>query len=177
MGRSTAAAMREKEARGLALYVTGKNFTEIAAELGYFSKGEPNRAKAYEIITGYLKRESAASADEIRDKQGAEINALRAVLMPVALQNPIEWADEDKITGQVTVFKKLPGKQLDAIDRIVKLQEREAKLFGVDAPAKVEITGPPTYEEFSDTIDKYFAAYNQGQSDKAAELKEPADGA
>lgn len=146
MAKSPKAVARDKERRALALFVEGKNFTEIAEIIGYYTNGEPDRSTAYETVNRAIKRERAKDVEEVREKQGAQIDALLATLLPVALTAPLEAASEDPVTGQVTVIKDVPESQLKTVDRVVKLLERKARLFGTDEPMKVNLEADPAAE-------------------------------
>lgn len=72
---------------------------------------------------------------------GHLLDKLRAEEVLAAVQLELERLDE----WQVLVLRELrKGNVLPAIDRLVKISERRAKLLGLDAPVrhKAEVSGP-----------------------------------
>ena len=106
----------EKASRALELRLAGKSFDAIAAELGY-----ANRSGAFHAVDGLLKAriaEATENADELRKLDLERLDAMALAL----------WPKASKGDGP-------------SIDRLLRIQERRAKLLGLDAPAKQELTG------------------------------------
>lgn len=114
-GESTTSLKRldavERQARALELRKEGKGFAEIAQALGY---GGP--AGAYKAVTTALRKTLQEPADELRRMELERLDALHAALWPQALA----------------------GKWL-AVDRVLSVMERRAKLLGLDAPTRSDV--------------------------------------
>ena len=98
------AALRQTDALGLRQ--SGKTFAEIAAQLGY---SDPSGAR--NAVLAALRDNVTEPNAEMRTLELARLDALHEALWVKAL-----------------------GGDLGAIDRILKLMERRAKILGLDAP-------------------------------------------
>lgn len=102
----------QKQAQALTLRKAGVSVTAIAETLGWNSHQAASKA-----ISAALKRTIQEPADELRTLELARLDdMLKAIAPHVAAGN------------------------LTAIDRALKIQERRARLLGLDAPAKQDIT-------------------------------------
>ena len=102
---------RQKEA--LSLRLVGLSYDAIAERLEF-----ANRSGAFRAVQAALKKTLQDPADELRT---LELERLDSMLLPMMAQ-----------------AKK--GNQ-GAVDRVLRIMERRAKLLGLDAPTKQEITG------------------------------------
>ena len=102
---------RQKEA--LSLRLVGLSYDAIDERLGF-----ANRSGAFRAVQAALKKTLQEPADELRT---LELERLDSMLLPMMAQ-----------------AKK--GNQ-GAVDRVLRIMERRAKLLGLDAPTKQEITG------------------------------------
>ena len=102
---------RQKEA--LSLRLVGLSYDAIAERLEF-----ANRSGAFRAVQAALKKTLQEPADELRT---LELERLDSMLLPMMAQ-----------------AKK--GNQ-GAVDRVLRIMERRAKLLGLDAPTKQEITG------------------------------------
>ena len=118
-------AERDKAAQALALRKTGATYEQIAAHLGYSSRQSANRA--------VLRLLAAHEAENVADLRTLENMRLDDLLF--------------------AVYKAALGGDLGAIDRALRIMERRAKLLGLDAPVKQEISGTDG-APLSITIDK-----------------------
>jgi hypothetical protein len=98
------AATREKERRAVELAIAGMNLDQIAHEVGYADK-----SGAWRAIRRTLDRQEAAAVTELRALENARLDRLQTVLWPPAMRG-----------------------DLKAIDRLLRLFERRAKLNGLD---------------------------------------------
>ena len=101
-----------RQLRALELRKQGKQYSEIAAELGYASG-----SGAHAAVRGALKKTLQEPADELRAIENARLDAMLAALWPA-----IERGDAKAIAAGV------------------KLSERRAKLNGLDKPDALDVT-------------------------------------
>ena len=107
---STVAA-RERERRVLELRMEGRSLQEVADELGY-----ADRSGAHRAITRALARHVHEAVDEMRTIEGARLDKVQAVLWPL-----VQAGD------------------LAAIDRLLKVMQRRANLFGLDLAGRIDV--------------------------------------
>jgi hypothetical protein len=111
---------RAREGQVLALRSQGRTLESIAAELGY-----ANASGVAKALDRVLSRQAAASIDTLRVVADAELDDL-----------------QQKLYALLT----LPGTNVDqavrCIDVIRKLQERRAKLHGLDADRRLSVSVP-----------------------------------
>lgn len=111
--RKAIAADREK--RALALRLAGATYEQIASEL-HISLGAAH--KAVQSVLDRTRQQCSEQADELRQLEVARLDR-----MLLLLESQIR-------TGH-----------LGAIDRALRIQERRAKLLGLDAPVRQEVAG------------------------------------
>ena len=104
----------ERQKQALQLRTAGVAYEEIAARLGY-----RGRSGAYAAVMRALRATLQEPADELRT---LELERLDRLLLGV-------WGQAAK------------GNQ-GAVDRALRIMERRAKLLGLDAPSKTELSGP-----------------------------------
>lgn len=124
MSRATAHTIEavERERKALAAALSGKSFDDIATEVGY-----SNRGTAWRAVQRALKRTIQPAADEYRAIELMRLDGLLLALWPRAIGSP---ASEDQ---------EATAPDYQAIDRVLKIAERRAKLLGLDAPVKVDV--------------------------------------
>lgn len=106
-----AAAQRKCEA--LRLRAAGATFQEIADGLGYSSV-----SGAHKAVVSALRETLQEPSDELRRLESDRLRAMMAAVWP-----------------------RVEGGDLHAIDRALRIQERLARLLGLDAPARAELAG------------------------------------
>lgn len=104
----------ERRMAAVELRKAGYTYDAIASAVGY-----TNRGTAYRAIK--------AALDAAQREAGTE-------LLELELQRL-----DDMLLG---CFARARGGDLFAIDRVVRIAERRAKLLGLDAPAKTQLSGP-----------------------------------
>ena len=107
----------ERARQAVELRKAGASYDEIARQCGYRS-----RSGAYKAVSGALRdlvAKTSLAADELRELETIRLDALNDAL----------WS------------RALAG-ELPAIDRVIRLMERRAKLLGLDAPEQTELSGP-----------------------------------
>jgi hypothetical protein len=133
----------------------GWPFERIAGELGYASRG-----KAYEGVQRALAEIPREGVEELRQMELERLDRLYLAALEVLErkhltvshgkvisrfvglerdEDGIERLDDDGKT--ISIYEDVldDGPILQAIDRALKIQERRAKLLGLDAPAKLEV--------------------------------------
>lgn len=127
-----AVEMTDKQTQAVALARQGKSYDEIAAALGW-----KTRSGAYQAVQAVLGRADYAAADGLRNSQGLEIDYYNSQFRS---RFDELWALGVPATDAAC----------KVLDRIVRLMERRARLFGLDAPIRVDAT-------VSDATDKAIA--------------------
>ncbi|MFG3617481.1 hypothetical protein [Nocardia sp. NPDC047654] len=102
---------RERQRKALELRLEGKSYDDIAAVLGW-----ADRSGAYRAVEAILKRTESETVAEYREVVGARLEALHAAYWPAALAGDYKAAE---IVG--------------------KTSDRLAKLYGMNAPDKVQV--------------------------------------
>jgi AcrR family transcriptional regulator len=96
-----------KDAEALKLRSEGLTYREVAERLGI------NTSTAYRRVENALRAIPADGVDEMRQLEGERLDKLHAALWDRALEG-----------------------DLQAIDRLLTISNRRAKLFGLDAPTR-----------------------------------------
>lgn len=102
----------DNQLKALELRKAGVSYQRIAETLGY-----KDASGAWRAVKSALKKTLQEPADELRT---LEIERLDAMLSAI-------WAS-------------VKQGQYGAIDRAIKIMERKAKLLGMDAPVKADVT-------------------------------------
>lgn len=102
----------EKRTRALQLRKAGATFDQIAQQVGYENRGIACRAVQQELAE--LPKEDAA---ELRDLEMARLDSLLTAMWPKAI-NGNGWA----------------------VDRVLRIMERRARLAGLDQPEQIAIS-------------------------------------
>lgn len=126
----------------------GATFQQIADQVGYESV-----ASAYRAVQAVLSRAESESAEELRELHGERLRAAFAQVGPilegvfVPPEFPASWGAWDSRARAAFLDRVEEGIRADremrlkAVDRWVRLLEREARMHGVDAPARTELSG------------------------------------
>lgn len=109
-----AEAATERRLQALELRKAGATYRAIGARLGV------SEAQSYKDVQTELQRIAAESADVAADVRTLELERLDALLLAL-------WAQAKQ------------GNQ-GAVDRVLRVMERRAKLLGLDAPTKIDHT-------------------------------------
>lgn len=123
----------QRDAEACRLRTLGHTYDHIAAELGF-----ADRSKARQAVERGLTAVVAEPAGELRALELSRLDELwrRAWAVLEREHRVVQLGkvvrDQD---GQAVVDH---GPTLQAIDRLLKIQERRSRLLGLDAPTKVE---------------------------------------
>ena len=107
------AQMRAMQA--LELRIKGMQWGDIAKQTGY-----PSPANAYRAAKNLLDKRQAESVDEYRRIEDIRLDALLQAIWLLAIGNPL------------ASDSKLHKPNLFAVDRVLAICERRARLFGLD---------------------------------------------
>lgn len=126
----------ERDAKACQLRNDGLTYAQIAVEMGYADHSSARKAVARALVaivaepagrqkTLMLSRMDAALAEAFRIMRADHIahSNGRVIMDPADPTKPL--LDD--------------GPKLQAIDRIIKVEDRRAKLIGLDAPVKVDL--------------------------------------
>lgn len=130
------AATAKRRADAVDMRLGGATYNEIADRLGYASK-----AAAYVDITRALEASVAEQRRSVEAYRQEELQSLDVLLAEAwtVLRREHVTVSHGKIIKDETGEKLVDdGPVLQAIDRILKIRERRAKLLGLDAPMKVQ---------------------------------------
>src|SRR3990167_2052497 len=95
-----------KGQQALDMRLAGRTYQEIAKALGYANASGP-----YLAIQALIRRNALESLEELRDVEGQRLDKMMEQVWPRAT------------TGD-----------LDSIDTVLKIQQRRARLYGLDKP-------------------------------------------
>lgn len=109
----------ERQRRALEMRRAGATFEVIAKQLGWRSG-----SGAYQAVMAALRRTQQEPADVLRRLELERIDRL--------------WLE---MFAQATSDEQPPAVKQAAVDRLVKLAERRARLLGLDAPKRVAVGG------------------------------------
>lgn len=114
---STAKARKlQHQVEALELRRAGLGYTAIAARLGL------GKSQAHRLVVAALDEARAqvcANADDLRAEEVSRLDAMLTGLWPAARKGAVS-----------------------AVDRVLRIQERRAKLLGLDAPERKRLEGP-----------------------------------
>lgn len=126
----------ERDTEAARLKARGLSYNQIARDLGY-----ADHAGAYKAVQRALAAVPVESVDELRAVQSAQIDDLTARAIEVLESTHYAFTQRGDLVfgpdGQ-PLIDDMPV--LHAIDRLIRLAERRAKLMGLDAPARHEVT-------------------------------------
>jgi hypothetical protein len=105
-------ADKEKAQQAIELRKAGANYEQIAAQLGYATRGSAQRA-----VKRLLQANAAEAVEDLRTLEDGRL--------------------DDMLSA---IYKAAKDGDLPTIDRVLRIAERRAKLWGLDAPAQVQNT-------------------------------------
>lgn len=135
--RAQSVGIAERRAKAVDLRMTGASYQTIADALGYKTPGA-----ACQDISRALEASVAAqtrSVEVYREEELQRLDLLLGEAWAVLKRQHLTVSNGKIVRSDDTDEPILDdGPTLQAIDRILKIQERRAKFLGLDAPTKVE---------------------------------------
>ena len=124
----------ELQAKAVDLRRSGLGFVEIGDRLGI---GKSTAHRLIDEGMASARAQIVASVDELRAEEVSRLDGMLAKLYPLAAEGDVQ-----------------------AIDRVIKIGERRAKLLGLDAPIRTALQGggddaPPVSTVSSSTVTFY----------------------
>lgn len=127
----------QRRARCVELRTQGKDWQAIADELGYSSPAVACKDASRALEQAVLQQNR--NVDLMRQEELQALDALLREAWTVLKREHVTVSHGKVIIDETTGEKLLDDAPvLQAIDRILKIRERRAKLLGLDAPMKVE---------------------------------------
>lgn len=124
----------ERDAEAARLRARGQSYQEIATELGY-----ADHTGARKAVQRALVQIVAEPAEDVRALQLEQLDRLALAALAVLERNHVTVSHGRIIRDENEQPILDDGPVLTAIDRLLKIQERRAKLLGLDAPARHEV--------------------------------------
>jgi hypothetical protein len=134
-GRYTRTAdTARRDAEAAQLRACGASYQHIADQLNF-----ANRSAARKAVQRALADTVREPAEEVRQIQLAQLDRLTREALKVLERTHIHVSQGRVVKSDDGVPLEDDAPVLNAIDRLLKIQERRAKLLGLDAPSKVEV--------------------------------------
>ena len=129
----------ERDAEAARLRTRGWDYPRIAEHLGF-----AGRSGAYAAVQRALKLTVEEPAAEVRAMELERLDRLYEAAVGVLERHHVTVSQ-----GRVVQLDGEPlpddGPVLQAIDRLLKIQERRARLLGLDAAQKMDVSGNVSY--------------------------------
>jgi DNA-binding transcriptional MerR regulator len=130
----------ERDAEACRMRSKGTTFADIADALGY-----SDESHAYRGVQRTIKRIIQEPAEELRAMELERLDRMYEVVHKVLERQHLTISH-----GKIIYHGETPvedtGPILSSIDRLLKIQERRAKLLGLDAATKTQVSGGVKYE-------------------------------
>ncbi|WP_141216692.1 MULTISPECIES: hypothetical protein [Nocardiaceae] len=138
--RRVQASVQQKQERALELLISGKTNEEIAKTVGY-----RDRSGAHRAVTAALERH-AKTREDLADKALTIVHERLERLLA-------------QFTGRALMGDVQAGRL------VLSIIDRYSKLYGLDAPTKIDAT-ITTRSELDESIEKLFEAHEQADRAK-----------
>lgn len=130
------AEVAEQAARAYELRLRGHTVAEVARELGC------STATVTKRVEEFIAQTVLPQADRLRRIETDRLDELwRRAWEILEAEHPYLYRGEHVVLDDQKVYDS--GPKLAAMDRLLRIMERRAKLLGLDMPAKVEVQAPP----------------------------------
>lgn len=125
--------------RALDLRSEGKTYRQVAAELG------KDVHWTHDAVNWAIRETFREAAEYVRDLELMRLDQMYSAVMAV-LKARHFTVSQGKIIYMGDEPLKDDGPVLQAVDRLLKIQERRARYLGLDAEKKVSVSGGVKYE-------------------------------
>lgn len=125
----------ERDAQAARLRAQHLTYDDIAAQLGYSSRGH-----AYQAVQRALIAAVREPAEELRQIELDRLDALARTCQDVLARHHVVVSHGKVVAGSDGTPLADDGPVMQAVDRLLKIQERRAKLLGLDTPVKADVT-------------------------------------
>jgi hypothetical protein len=158
--RDVATATRDAEAARLR--TRGVAYDAIASQLGYASKGA-----AYDGVHRALMAVVAEAGEDVRRIELERLDRMWESALAIAERFHVVVSNGRVVyDGERPVEDDMPA--LQAIDRLLRIQERRARLLGLDAPTKTEVRHVDVVDAEIERLVAQLAGTGQGSATPAA---------
>jgi hypothetical protein len=136
-GRRTArrADTAEKVTRCIAFRNQGMPWDEIARQVGYADGGTACKAVSRALAQRLV--DQGVAADQLREQELAHLDELREATWAVMEATHLTVSHGRVVRDDSGEAILDDGPVLNAVDRLLRISERRARLLGIDAPAVV----------------------------------------
>lgn len=164
--RAQAVVIAKRRKQLLDARLEGRLFDDIWEELGYSSRG--HATKDFSRIFEQQITEQRASVEVYREMELTRLDQLTLEAINVLRTRHYAITPSGKVgrhpdTNEVLVDD---GPTLAAIDRLLKIQARRARLLGLDAPQKMEVLTLDAIDARIDELNEQLAALD-GEAEAA----------
>jgi hypothetical protein len=171
--RATQASVAERRTKLIQMRLAGHSFDECATRLGYSSRSAATKdfTRVFEQVTV----EQRASAEVYREVELARLDDLTVTATRVLLTKHYVTTQGGRLVEHPETGLPLldDGPVLQAIDRLLKIQDRRAKLLGLDSPQRVEVLTIDAIDRAIADLNGQLAAFDD-QAGEAATAPESA---
>lgn len=131
----------QRDAEAARLRAAGRTYQQIADELGYCDRGE-----AWRGVQRCARVVRQDAGEQLITVEAAELDQLYTEALAVLQRDHIHVSNGRVVRHENGDPVLDDGPKLAAIDRLVKVRESYRRLFGLDQPARQEISGGVKYE-------------------------------
>jgi hypothetical protein len=182
-GQDTRARITARRKREIAAEarLRGHNWFEVARMSGYASPGA-----ACAAVGEYLKDHPSEDVEELRKRENLKLDALEVAAQAVLSRFHVT-VSQGRIVGKFVGFAKIPGTdevylgedgkpiplyedlrddgpELAAIATLLRIQDRRAKLNGLDQPVRISVEGDSEIDqEIEDLVSAMTGPLNVGE--------------
>lgn len=143
MPASGQGATARRRAEALELRLAGLSYRAVGERLGV------SESRAWRIVEAALR---AAVSEPAAGVRRLELERLDVLLEEAMRQLRLDHAMVSH--GKVVPGVVDEGAKLAALDRCLRIQERRARLLGLDAPAKVHVAEAPAKSDLDERIER-----------------------
>ena len=151
-----------RDAEATRLRSRGWTYQRIADELGI------SKASAHDAVQRALRDTLTEPADDARQLELARLDAMYGAVLKV-LETKHVTVSHGKVielpdsSGELVPLED-DGPVLAAVDRLLRIQERRAKLLGLDVPARLSVDAENIGREIAELITTLSAADDRTES-------------